>query len=297
MPPKFVIQPLFNQKQCDFCGALKFPNETANFCCNKGKIKVPKPEVPDQLKELLLHDKEFLHNIRSYNNALCLATLGVEGKVKDLWSTFQFQGRCYHYIGDLKPSDGDSRQFAQWYIHDGELSKEEEAQGRIDGQLESVRNRLNKETMIKLQEMLKDKNHLVMKFQFVCQLPEEQIEGKKFVLTAEGRPQGTHEGTYNLPGPGGDEVALVSLNNSTRPQDIQIYLKDGRVQRINPLNAHHDALHNTLLFPYGDTTWHPKLKGENYPTSSPLQYYRHLFNVFDPNTHFNGILRSGIARC
>ena len=290
---RFQLEPLFNQSPCEFCGALKFPRETANFCCNKNKIKVPKPEVPDLLKELLLHDNDFLRNIRSYNNALCLASLGVEGKVKDLWSTFQFQGRAYHYIGDLKPADGDGRQFAQWYIHDGELSKEQEAQGRIDGQLQSVRNRLNKETMVKLQEMLKEKNHLVKQLRFVSQLPEEQIEGKKFVLCAEGRPEGTHERTYNLPDADGDEVALVSLNDSTRPQDIQIYFKDGHIQRINPLNAHHDALHNTLLFPYGDTTWHPKLKGDTYPTSSPLQYYRHLFNVFDPNNHFNGILRSG----
>ena len=80
------MESLFNQVPCEFCSALKFPSETANFCCNKNKIKISKPEVPDELKELLLHDKDFLHNIRSYNNALCLASLGVEGKVKDLKS-------------------------------------------------------------------------------------------------------------------------------------------------------------------------------------------------------------------
>ena len=90
-----------------------------------------------------------------------------------------------------------------------------------------------------------------------------------------------------------DEVALVSLNSSLRPQDIQIYFKDGGVQRINPLNASYDALHYTLLFPYGDNSWHPKMTNLKGAKLTAAEYYRYLFNVFDPRTQFNGILRSG----
>ena len=170
------------------------------FCCKNGKIDLPKPEMPEKLKDLLQNNKDFLNNIRLYNNSVCMATFGVDGKIKDEWSTFQFQGRCYHYIGDLKPAENDPRKFAQWYIHDGGLSPDEEAEGRIAGQPEGVRCRLDKDVVKTLQKMLAGKNQLVKQLKFVANLPQEQIEGKKFVLKAEGRPDGSHRRSYNLPG-------------------------------------------------------------------------------------------------
>ena len=85
----------------------------------------------------------------------------------------------------------------------------------------------------------------------------------------------------------------MSLNSSLRPQDIQIYFKDGGVRRINPLNSSYDALHYTLLFPHGDNSWHPKMTNLKGAKLTAAEYYRYLFNVFDPRTQFNGILRSG----
>ena len=101
---------------------------------------------------------------------------------------------------DLKPAENDPRKFAQWYIHDGALSPDEEAEGRIAGQPESVRCHLDKDTVKTLQKLLTEKNRLVKQLKFVANLPQEQIEGKKFVLKAEGRPDGSHRRSYNLPG-------------------------------------------------------------------------------------------------
>ena len=99
-------------------------------------------------------------------------------------------------------------------------------------------------------------------------------EGKKFVLKAEGRPNGAHQGTYNLPV--ADEVALVTLNDSLEPADIQIYLHNGEVQRINHLNAEYDPLHYTILFPYGNSSWHTKI---SHQKDNPINYS--LIDYFD----------------
>ena len=87
----YKVPSLFKQKPCKKCGALRFPTEQkkAMFCCKNGKIDLPKPEMPEKLKDLLQNNKDFLNNIRLYNNSFCLATFGVDGRIKDEWSTFQ----------------------------------------------------------------------------------------------------------------------------------------------------------------------------------------------------------------
>ena len=111
-----------------------------------GKIKYPR--MPEEMKKLL-ENKDFVQNIRLYNNTLCLATFGVEGGKKvDNWSTFKFQGRCYHLIGPLQPDEGEDKQFAQFYIHDADYSPREEAERRIQGQYEDMQKYLKVEKCI-----------------------------------------------------------------------------------------------------------------------------------------------------
>ena len=134
-----------------------------------------------------MSDENFQKNIRLYNNALCLATFGVDGKQEDGWSTFKFQGRCYHRLGKMKAAEGETKKFGQFFIHDPDMSPDQEAQGRIEGQTESMRCRLNKETVKKLQEMLKETNRLVQQFRYVAELPEFELANKKFVLRSDIR--------------------------------------------------------------------------------------------------------------
>ena len=279
---------LWDQKACKECGAIKFPNEPPGFCCGNGKIKWDQKEMPAVLKQLLEGDKDFVSKIRLYNNSLCLATWGVEGgkeKIKDSWSNFKFQGRCYHQVGPLKPEEGEDRRFAQWYIYDG--SAEEEAQGRIDSMPEEARGSLKRETVMKLQEMIHSENRLVKMYKMICELDETQFSDMKFVLTETGRPAGTHQGTYNLPT--ADEIALVKLDDSLEPGDVQIHLRGGGVKRINHMNKESDCLHYTLLFPQGQDTWHKELKNSQGQKITSAVFYRHLFQVFKDS--FNGLLR------
>ena len=254
---------------------------------------IEQPELPPLLKDMLENDRDFVNKIRLYNNSLCLATWGVEGKVEDTWSTFKLQGRVHHMIGTLQPEEGQERRWAQWYIHDG--SADEEAQGRIDNMPEDARCRLDKETVKKLQAMLHEVNSLVKVYKQICEIEEEHSTELKFVLTEDGRPMGTHERTYNLPV--SDEIALVKLDESLNPGDVQIYLRPKKgeeagppaVQRINHMNRKADCLHYTLLFPFGQDSWHKELRKTNGRRLTSAEFYRHLFQIFTGS--FNGLLR------
>ena len=93
--------------------------------------------------------------------------------------------------------------------------------------------------------------------------------------------------TYNLPT--GDEIALVKLDDSIEPGDVQIHLRGGGVKRINHMNKESDCLHYTLLFPQGQGTWHKELKNSQGQKITSAVFYRHLFQVFKDS--FNGLLR------
>ena len=103
--------------------------------------------------------------------------------------------------------------------------------------------------------MLKRTNPLVKEFKHVGELDDTILAEKKFVLTATGRPAGSHERSYNLPV--ADEIALVSLNDPMGPQDIRVYPRapeegEPKFQTVPYLNKNYDPLHYVLLFPCGD---------------------------------------------
>ncbi len=59
------------ENQCCHCAAYRFPSDPPGQCCNSGKIKLPSTtDPPDVLRDLLISNKSFKINIRSYNNAL-----------------------------------------------------------------------------------------------------------------------------------------------------------------------------------------------------------------------------------
>lgn len=126
--------------ECFSCKALMFRGEThtgtigkdATFsmCCSYGKVKLPpiKPP-PDELRNLFTEDnkssKAFRNNIRKYNSALALSSIGV-----DLGSVFQFKttgpyvykmnGQMYHSLGAILPEPDKEPTFSQLYVYDQE---------------------------------------------------------------------------------------------------------------------------------------------------------------------------------
>ena len=97
------------------------------MCCFSGKIKLPKLEnPPPELIEFLtgINDasKKFRENIRQYNNALAMTSIGIKQDYAinqqggGPW-LFKIQGKLSHYSGSLFP-EADNPTYVQWYIYD-----------------------------------------------------------------------------------------------------------------------------------------------------------------------------------
>ena len=50
---KFTMDNIWKSKKCEHCSAYLFKHEPNGFCCSGGKVKIPLPNPPDVLKDLL----------------------------------------------------------------------------------------------------------------------------------------------------------------------------------------------------------------------------------------------------
>lgn len=106
--------PLKKVPICKFCSAKRFQYEPPTFCCGSGTIKLTSHQMPTKLRNLFLgnivESKHFRTYIRTYNNLFAFTSLGVKYD-KDLAKrnsgiyTFRVQGKMYHRINNLHPTD------------------------------------------------------------------------------------------------------------------------------------------------------------------------------------------------
>jgi hypothetical protein len=259
---------------CQFCKAYRFPRETAGICCNRGKIDLPLPrDPPDKLKDLF-GQSGFINKIRKYNNALALASIGLQEDVMTGFSpTVKIHSTVYHKIGSLLPEPGQVATFAQIYFYDS--TDEEEAKTRLhhNGDLQF-------KIIFDLQCLLHQVNPFIQSIKSVLELPN--VEEKKLVLSTKEKPSAAHNRTYNLPM--ANEIAILELSESTRGSDVILHLRNGCHQRISNLNRTYDPLHYVLLFPYGDEGYHIDiLQKSSTKRVSTNQYYRHRLMVRPDN--------------
>ena len=151
---------------CPDCGALHWmaerltnssdTNPRFGMCCFQGKIKLERlHNIPQELETLFQDQnpqaKEFRENIRRYNNALAMTSLGC--KVDESVNrgngpyVFKVHGRLSHMAGSLLPQEGESPVFAQLYIYD--------PADALDRRMQHEANQgLNCQVMAELQDML-----------------------------------------------------------------------------------------------------------------------------------------------
>ncbi len=236
---------------CPHCSAYRWKEERPGFCCENGKVKLsPIKMIPEEVKDLY-KDKDFLQNIRSYNNALALASIGCDEQyVPGFSPTFKIQGKVFHRIGSLKPNDGECPKFAQIYFHDSE----NELENRLNHNPH-----LSKGILSRLQDCLKKVNPYIQSLQYASDISEKNPD-VKVVIHADKKPKDEHARKYNLPV--ASEIAVIMPGDQEGHLDVVIKNKGGGLQTINALHRSYDPLHYVLLFPGGDDGYTDTLKKE-----------------------------------
>ena len=118
-------------------------------------------------------------------------------------------GRCYHRIGSLTADAGEQRKFAQFYIHDNDISAEQEASGRLAAQRDA--SGMDKGIILELQEWLKKNNPYVKDFKMLGENPELFKDFQMVLKKDAKKAPNQHKGTMHLPTC--DEVALITLDD------------------------------------------------------------------------------------
>ena len=66
---------------CEYCGAIRLPNEGLNFCCRQGKVNIVSTPIPPDLCRLFTSQTDrdalyFRKNIRYFNSHFSFTSFG-----------------------------------------------------------------------------------------------------------------------------------------------------------------------------------------------------------------------------
>ncbi|KAL1659253.1 hypothetical protein GGF50DRAFT_32126, partial [Schizophyllum commune] len=252
--------------ECRHCHALHWaaervkssPEASPSFgrCCKHGKVVLPRmPALPHHLLHLFtdqdLRGREFRHNVRQYNAALAFTSLGV--RIDDSINTsgsapyiFKIGGELCHRMGALLPSEGNQPRYTQLYIYD--------PRDALDARMARNDN-LSAATMHILQRTLLLCNPYTRIYRHAADVLTHSSQAPDVHLTlCVDAQQDPHR--YNLPT--ADELAAIlpaSNAHASDGRDIVVYLRDGRLRRINDCSPAYAPLHYVLFFPFGTPGW------------------------------------------
>ena len=261
---------------CAQCGALRWPSERATLCCQAGKVRLePVPAPPPLLRHLWTSDDQlgrtFREHARRLNTALSLASMvtrNVRPADGGYAPSVALQGRLYHRLGPLQAGEGHQPSFAQLYVHDPACADPSaEAAMRLGhvplprGTSAAVQQRLL--TLLEqLQVLLREVNPYVQDFILASELPDDQVDQQRLVISAEARPADQHARRYNV-ADGFREVAVL-MDDEPVHQDIVLRRRaeanGPALQTINESHRAFEALHFVLLLPFGTDGWQPSLR-------------------------------------
>ena len=115
-----------------FSGEANQQDGKFNICCNFGNVRLNHFEnFPDELKTLFVGPtpscSNFRNNMRSFNSALAMASMGAQLTVPAGQGPYCFKvhGQVYHYVGPMQPNAGVSPQYGQLYIMDTQDAADE----------------------------------------------------------------------------------------------------------------------------------------------------------------------------
>ena len=284
--------------KCLECGALKWKNETATLCCNNGKVNLePFPEPPPYLRKLWTEDNAesrlFREQSRPFNNALALSSIKVEERKFDnnFSPSVIFEGKVSQIYGPLIPGPNETPRFSQLYVHDPATEHTIRiANMNLPKSLTSKQVLMIKKVMENLQKLMKEVNPYVKDFIHICEIPDEDLKEGKLVISCKNRPKGAHERTYNKQ----TSLSEVSILTNSEPGDIVLRKREGGLQFVYDIHPAAQALHFTVLFPYGTDGYNEQTKhakGDTKRRVTPREFFSYHLNMRYPTSDF--IFRAG----
>ncbi|GFS62270.1 ATP-dependent DNA helicase [Trichonephila clavipes] len=210
-------------KECRFCGARKWKEESAGMCCLG--VTLPSIGKPvEHLKELYSYEtdqsRRFLKNIRKYNTCFHMTSFGADNIVSmhGFCPTFTIQGQIYRAIGTLLPATNTQPKFLQVYF----MGVKEDQVNRRYEYIQGV----ERNTVKKIQEVLHDHNILVHEFKMAKY--SMTSDNYKVVMQPDCVPRSEYERRFNAPTTN-ETAAVVVSSERTASQDIVIQAHDGRL--------------------------------------------------------------------
>lgn len=274
--------------ECPHCHALHWMVErlssssnrspTFGTCCLEGKIQLPYLTVPPPPLDRLFKSRDdvskaFRKNLRRYNAAFAMVSLGVQvdhainnGGGPPI---YRIKGELKHQLGHLLPNDDGTARYAQLYfLSTAEAARDQRLANNHGPGGAPV---LDGGVCLELHDMLTDKNVHIAKYVTAYEKMQEAVARGQPVtdvvcrLTLEVNQD---KRRWNLPTT--DEIAVIvedSVHIDAR-RDIMLQLRtNGRLQRIYDHNPFYQPLHYVLLFPRGEIGWQwgIPLKGADLP--------------------------------
>ncbi|KAF0291914.1 hypothetical protein FJT64_010055 [Amphibalanus amphitrite] len=138
-----------------------------------------------------------------------------------------------------------------------------------------------------LQALLRQVNPYVQDFIHAAELPEEEVQQQRLVVSADARPADQHPRRYNR-AEGFREVAVL-MDEEPVHQDIVLRRRADAegpfLQTVNETHRAFEALHFVLLLPFGTDSWQPDLRQAvangrgDVRGVTLMQYYAHRLQL------------------
>ena len=226
-PPKFCVCDM--SESCPYCGARKWPKEKLNCCANGAVQLAPLPDVPPLLQSII-YSPHVMENIRSYNMALAMASVGHCNKsLPD--GMFHLGGKSYHRIGNMHPEPSSHHAFAQIYVLDVE-----QATDRREAIFGGHQAALRRETLAELHNWMVQNNPLIHQFRMAAQgnVPTLVWRCEDDISTM--------------------QIGAIVVESGSR-RDIVVHCNGGAVMNIDDGHPLYHPLAYPLLFPFGTPGW------------------------------------------
>ena len=250
---------------CSHCGARHFDKETGGrMCCMDGKVVLPRIKKPTEpfLRLLFTEDVEgrtFKKYIRSFNNGLCLSSLQYNQRQfrAGHFKPIVIEGSVHQFLGPLIEKEAETPRFAQLWLHDPAMETTKRVQNmNLPADISRSEEDAVRKIIEDLQVELKRINPYIKDFRQIVDIPAEQLQGGKLVISAKARPAGEHARRYNV----STNLQEVSILTDCRPHDLVVTTHEGKLEHVSEQNRAYQPLHFTLLCPWGDEGWHPDLR-------------------------------------